>query len=252
MDWFTKERRGDAMATPTVSFASSSGNGVDSRNGEEIDLPEEDEDGEGDTAKDDEYCEYANGRRLRKRQQKQNYKDIQRKSGCGGATFSSALCQSSSSWSCSSSASSTASSVAWCASSFGGNSPSALNMFTLEELRWAFLPKSHKFKRRGQKKGAAAVIEKKIAQQLPVKVPYERQRRTSRDASSAAEYTQNEGASGRRRGEDLKLLDVIGGRDTTFETKSRLARGEKFVVRGKRQDQRGNVQYLVEWESGKA
>lgn len=54
----------------------------------DLELATAEEEDEADApAKDDAtYCD-ANGRRLRKRQEKMNYKDIQRRSGGGPATF---------------------------------------------------------------------------------------------------------------------------------------------------------------------
>lgn len=78
--------------------------------------------------------------------------------------------------------------------------------------------------------------------------PSSSSRRASRDAL---------GRSRRRSGsveEGKHLLNGEGGGGLVVEeTRSRLARGDKYVVRGKRQDTRGNVQYLIEWgENGVA
>lgn len=182
----------------------------------DLELATAEEEDEADApAKDDAtYCD-ANGRRLRKRQEKMNYKDIQRRSGGGPATFPSSSSQTS--WSCSSSTSS--SSASWCASSSVVSSLiNGGSMFTLDELRWAFLPKSHRSKRRSVTKKPTTTTTTEKRQSVP-KVPYEK---TADESSSLS-------------------------KEAPFETKSRLARGEKFVVRGKRQDAQGNVQYLLEW-----
>lgn len=220
MDWFTKER-------PVTHLGVNGGGGTNHNNNNlelELELATAEEEDEGEAPAKDEatYCD-ANGRRLRKRQEKMNYKDIQRRSGGGPATFPSSSSQTS--WSCSSS---TSSSASWCAtsSSVVSSLVNGGSLFTLDELRWAFLPKSHRSKRRSvtKKPTTTATAEKR---QSVSKVPYEK---------TTAE-----------------VEEARAGAAAPFETKSRLARGDKFVVRGKRQDALGNVQYLLEWgENGGA
>lgn len=119
-------------------------------------------------------------------------------------------------------------------------------MFTLDELRWAFLPK---FKRRG------GVKKEKGSTSNTVKVPYEKL--SSREGSSSSSSSSR--ANSRRASRDVQhemreevkmLLNGPGSEGgVVMEAKSRLARGDKYSVRGKRQDSLGNVQYLIEWEN---
>lgn len=250
MDWFTKEKASGSAAV-------------------DAEIAEDEEEAvikeEATAAAEEEFYKDANGRRLRKRQQKRNYKDIQRVSMTNSHSSGTA-----SSWSCASStsSSSTSSSSATPALLVSPFAASGSSQFTLDELRWAFLPKSHKsFRRRSTKKvGPVGAAEKKS-----VKVPYEKttatttttetgssssssssrtsSRRASREAAAAsvgvavvAEYTM----MNRR---DVKLL-TAGGDGSSADTKARLAKGETFIVRGKRQDSQGNVQYLIEWTKG--
>lgn len=99
------------------------------------------------------------------------------------------------------------------------------------------------------------------ADKKPVKVPYEKatepgsgsssssvssrtsSRRASRDVQAAGqEYTTNSSSSSSSSNREAAATL------STMDTKTRLSRGAKFDVRGKRQDAQGNVQYLIEWE----
>lgn len=235
MDWFTKEvNRNGEDDGPVTGNSDGDGDGL---------VKDEDED-----EPEQPFNENANGRRLRKRDQKRNYKDIQRSAGI--SAYSSG---SSSSWSCASStASSTSSNTAMAViSPFIAN---AQPLFTLEELRWAFLPKAHKSHRpRSSKKW----LDTGSASKRTAKVPYSGEEKQSSAASSrtssrrasrevqpstatantaTAEYTTNN--------DKLKL---IGVGIELHATKSRIAKGDNFRVRGKRRDSQGNVQYLIEW-----
>lgn len=85
-----------------------------------------------------------------------------------------------------------------------------------------------------------------------VKVPYEKSREGSSSSSSSR-------ANSRRASRDVQhemreevkmLLNGQGSEGgVVMEANSRLARGDKYSVRGKRQDSLGNVQYLIEWEN---
>lgn len=208
------------------------------------------------------------GRRLRKRQQKRNYKDIQRVSLTNSVTVTT---NSNSSWSCASStSSSTTSSWTGAAQSLmvspfstTAASNSSAPMFTLEELRWAFLPKSHKsFRRRRSGKGGSAggAVKSESKKQKSIKVPYDKvesssgssrssSRRASRDVADTYTSTSkvdleagsgiNGGGKGIKEGADFVAR---------MKTKERIERGDKYIVRGKRRDKKGIVQYLIEWE----
>lgn len=230
MDWFTKERKGDEGGG-TLGLE------------EQEPYEEDDVDGDSEAKTEDDYFKYVNGRRLRKRQQKTNYAEKPRrslgtennKSTGGGATSTFP----SPSWSCSSSTCSTTSSSGWCTSSVMSSFTGSA-LFSLDELRWAFLPKSRKSKKRNAKKATTAVDNngggRQQAQSL--KVPYDR-------ATAVAATTRVSSHEGEERERDLKWNSI-------YETKSRLARGDKYKVRGKRQDHLGAVQYLIEWDSGAA
>lgn len=222
MDWFTKEHKGDEAGGPLLILG--------------LEEPDEEDDADGDSEPktEDEYFKYVNGRRLRKRQQKTNYATKPKRS-LGADSKAAPFTFPSPSWSCSSSTcSTTSSSTGWCTSSVMSSFTGASPLFSLDELRWAFLPKSRKSKKRNAKKAPESGRQQAAA--VPsLKVPYER---------AGARVSSHEG-DGRELERDLKWNSI-------YETKSRLARGDKYKVRGKRQDHSGTVQYLIEWESGAA
>lgn len=273
MDWFTKERR---KCDPLTNNNNS--NSIPTPGSDSLDVHPEDLEEDDIKPEDDQFFQDSTtGRRLRKRSQKRNYKDLQRTSISNSSTAILAsnninsTSTSSTSWSCASSSSSSSSSAVVPVNNSNNNNSSSSapwsvvspfgtssNVFTLDELRWAFLPK---FKRRGgvkkEKGSTTCERERKSNNSLSntVKVPYEKSREGSSSSSSSSSRANSRRASRdvqNEMREEVKLLlngkgESQGG--IVMEAKSRLARGDKYSVRGKRQDSLGNVQYLIEWEN---
>lgn len=276
MDWFTKERRKcDPLTNNNIN---SNNHSIPTPGSDSLDVHPEDLEEDEIKQEDDQFFQDSTtGRRLRKRSQKRNYKDLQRTSISNSSTAIIAsnnninsTSTSSTSWSCASSSSSSSSAAVApvnnsCSNNNSSSAPwsvvspfgTSSNVFTLDELRWAFLPK---FKRRGgvkKEKGSTSNERKSNNNPLSntVKVPYEKL--SSREGSSSSSSSSR--ANSRRASrdvqhemrEEVKML-LNGPRSeggVVMEAKSRLARGDKYSVRGKRQDSLGNVQYLIEWEN---